>query len=390
MGAMLNGQPRRTLRSRRSSSLIAQAIAILRANGGSWWQPDPAYTFTGSDGTGAAGDGSDAGYGVDLTGNGRQLFQATTGFKPKLRRVPKRLGAELVTNGNFGVTTGWAAAGGTVAIGSNTLTLTSSGAGYAARAESINPLALNLGSTYVLAVNTPSGGGTFRLGTTQGQPQLYGSSALSAGYTAVNWVATAAQAYISLVGSATSGVQNTYTQASVREVLEWTWAWVFDGVDDILSTASLPAGIDETIMVCATSLTSAGTARAPIGKRNLNNGVFIRRESGGALNANAMTGSGFGTMTLESPHTNFVPFVATAAAKTGASRGRLNGTQRATTTGTYAGWAGPLGIGAEKGTDSGTQWNGNVFAAAYAPTALSDADLLIIEKAMAQLAGVTI
>ncbi|WP_170252716.1 hypothetical protein, partial [Vogesella mureinivorans] len=320
---------------------------------------------------------------------GRPLTQPTTGFKPKLRRVPKRLGQELVTNGNFAANSDWVGSGGTVAISGGVLTLTSTGVGFAARAMAAMPMNLNVGATYVLAVNTPSGG-SFRLGSTQGLAQLYSSPVLPAGYTAVNWVATADQAYITLTGSSTSGVQNTFTQASVREVLEWGWAWVFDGVDDILSTASLPAGTDETIMVCATSLTNAGTARAPIGKRNLNNGLFLRRESGGALNGNAMTGSGFGPMTLETPHVNFSPFVATVSAKSGASRGRLNGTQKATTAGVYAGWAGPLGVGSEKGTDSGTQWSGYVFAAAYIPGTPTDAELLIIERAMAQLAGVTI
>lgn len=69
---------------------LAQAVAILTKYGGSLWLADPAYTFTGSDGTGAAGDNSDTGYVRDLCGNARPLTQATTGFKPKLRRLSDR------------------------------------------------------------------------------------------------------------------------------------------------------------------------------------------------------------------------------------------------------------------------------------------------------------
>jgi len=92
MGAMLNGQPRRTVRSRRGSSIIAQAIAILTRYGGSLWVADPAYVFTGSDGSGAASDGSDTGYVRDLCGNARPLTQATTAAKPKLRLLSGRWG----------------------------------------------------------------------------------------------------------------------------------------------------------------------------------------------------------------------------------------------------------------------------------------------------------
>ena len=383
MGAMLNGQPRRTVRSRRSSSVIAQAIAVLAKYGGSWWQSGPEYTFTGSDGTGAAGDNADTGYVRDLCGNARPLTQATTGFKPKLRRVPKRLGAELVSNGDFAAgSTGWVGATAGVSFSGGAVNIVSSSGEFQGIAQNN---VLQAGKTYLaqadVVINSGVGGVTLSSGatnvtqTTTGK--LYGTFTAPTHYIEVKRFAGAVNA--------------TVDNVSVREVIEWTWAWVFDGVDDILTTPSLPAGTDETIMVCATSLTNAGTPRAPIGKRSVNNGLFIRRESGGALNGHAMTGSGFGVaMSLESSHINFSPFLATVLAKSGASRGRFNGSQVATTSGVYAGWAGPLGVGSEKGMDSGTQWNGYVFAAAYAPAAIPDAELLIVERAMAQLGGVTI
>lgn len=486
---------------------IDEAVAILQKYDGSLWVASPDYTFTGSDGTGAAGDGSDAGYARDLCATygaelltngdfsqgatgwtlqqptagsvsiaggvasiistdgsnsylqaagtpltvgkiyelscdyattvgsvslrdssgtiikalsvgkntlqfvattatfrfnrdgacnctidnvsvrevvGRPLTQPTTGFKPKLKRVPKRLGPELATNGDFANgSTGWSlTAAATVSGGS--LSLNGSGSDALATQSSQCFSGTSYQVSYQVTSFT-SGNVSVNFGGQASMPvNAVGN------YSQVLAPATSNSTGVVVQARFGIGFVGTVDNISVREVLEWGWAWVFDGTNDILATVTLPAGTDETIMVCATSLTSAGTARAPIGKRNTNNGLFIRRESGGALNGNAMTGSGFGSMALESPHTNFRPFIATVSAKSGASRGRFNGSQVATTSGVYAGWAGPLGVGAEKGTDSGTQWNGNVFAAAYAPAAIPDAELLIIEKAMAELGGITL
>jgi hypothetical protein len=43
-----------------------------------------------------------------------------------------------------------------------------------------------------------------------------------------------------------------------------------------------------------------------------------------------------------------------------------------------------------KAVNAARYFNAGVFAAAYCPTALSDAEMLIIERAMAQLGGITI
>ena len=322
---------------------------------------------------------------------GRPLFQSTTGFKPKLKRVPKRLGPELVTNGNFSVASGWAGAGtSSVVISGGQLTMTSSGAGYAARAESTTPFALNVGSTYVLAVNATTAGGTFRLGSTQGQPQLYQNATLVAGYTAVTWVATAAQAYFSLVGSSVPGTQHTYSQASVREVLEWGWAWVFDGVDDLLATASLPVVTGETFLTAAKITTPSTANYHPIiSKREGNsNGSYIRREqtSGTTIAGIAEAGGAFPTVVVRLNDTDMTAQVY-GQKITGASNiGRRNGVQVNTTPCVPNPVLSPVRLAAV----TSFRMQGEIYAAAYAPAAIPDAELLIIEQALGQLAGLTL
>lgn len=487
-------------------------IAILARYGGSLWLADPAYTFTGSDGTGAAGDNSDAGYVRDLcasygpelvvngdfsvdanwtkgpgwsisggsavlTGDGtpsalsqngvftvgktyqvqfdvsatggaigfenaafalvaaatsgrvsivwtadraslsfkrsagavnatldnvsvreiigRPLLQPTTGFKPKLKRVPKKLGPELVTNGNFAVASGWVGAGtSSVVISGGQLTMTSSGAGYAARAESTTPFSLNVGSTYVLAVNTPSGG-SFRLGSTQGQPQLYSSPALSAGYTAVNWVATAAQAYIALTGSSTSGVQNTFTQASVREVLEWGWAWVGDGTDDTLVSAAQPTtNTAETMGVAYwhTGTNSKGNSIHYLNRRNsaANLGMAIY-QGAGSPSTSVIAGYGTNSTTALVSPTAFAGAVVSLQADGANMRRFLNGVQVGADIANPYSFAtnAPIYLMSSQGGAS-SNTDRPIFAAYYAPAMLPAAERLIVERTMAQLAGVTI
>lgn len=316
---------------------------------------------------------------------GRPLFQATTGFKPKLRRVPKKLGPALTMytgydGGSTGRYTPNGLNGGTIASGSV----------YTTARHQLVLNELRSGASYQVSLQVDAistAGGTPNVNLCDVSPYTFGAI----GYVSVvQSRATYDNTYRFVDVEVPANSSLTYSGLTIREVLEWGWAWVFDGTDDVLATVSLPTGTDETIMVCATSLTSAGTARAPMGKRNLNNGLFIRREAGGSLNGTTMTGSGFGSMTLESPHTNFQSFVATVAAKSGATRGRLNGTQKATTAAVYAGWEGQLGVGSEKGAGAGTVWSGYVFAAAYIPGSPPDAELLIVERAMAQLGGVDI
>lgn len=504
-----SGVGRGLISLRRATSAIGQAVAVLAKYGGSLWVASPEYTFTGSDGTGAAGDGSDAGYVQDLcasygpelvvngdfsqgatgwsiigaggvltpaggalqitggtspgirqsiltagktyqitywtrrisgtaaafvsaggTGHpvdpagqmftrvftaaglqldfgisgdasstvwefdnisvreivGRPLFQATTGFKPKLKRVPKRLGTELVTNGNFAASSDWAGAGGTVAISGGQLTLTSSGLGYAARAENQNQMALKPGTSYLLAAT--GSGGSFRLGTAKGLADLYGTSSLPAGYSSFTWQATASSAYFSLAGSSVSGTQHTFTQASVREVLEWTWAWVFDGTDDLLATVSQPAVTGESFIIAGRIATPTVSPGQPLmAKRTGNDGSMIRRESTGITAAHVVEAGGtFKSATLRSPDVDLSRHVYAQKVTASLNVARLDGVQ----SGQIACTPNPVATAVQVGAALTNRLNGEIYAAAYCPTALTDAEMLIIERAQAQLGGITI
>jgi hypothetical protein len=319
---------------------------------------------------------------------GRPLFQGTTAAKPKLKRVPKRLGPELVTNGNFSAAAGWVGAGASSVVSSGgVLTITSAGLGYAARAESPTPLPLTAGSTYILAVNTPSGG-SFRLGSTQGQPQVYNSPVLPAGYAAAAWVATVPQAYISLTGSSTAGVQNTFTQASVREVLEWGWAWVFDGVDDHLAVGSVETPEGETISV-AYRFTGVGpTTQAVFGKRGGNYGAMIRRETSLYTNGYAMTGSATEAAGLTGAAVERA--VASLSVVTGNKRYRIAGNNVTVNAKPYvAAPANRLTFGAEN-TSNGSPAAVEINAAVYMPGNPSEVELAIVERALGEISGETI
>lgn len=497
-------------------SLIAQAIGILRAKGGSWWQPGPAYTFTGSDGTGAAGDGSDSGYGVDLcasygpelvgaawagifggvpslvggtltiaadgssfysgasqaislqagklyqasyevvdasqaagvylivgsdsatapprsltlgphtapgaytavftaqagaagylsvsAGNGgmtagetitfrnisvrevigRPLLQPTTSFKPKLKRVPKRLGPELVTNGDFANgTTGWSVAGaganlavtGGVATVSNggsaeaslTLPNTSTGKAYQVTAD-VTALTIT-GTVYFV----PPAGSSVANIPRSGVGQLQGTFASGGGSSRI------------AVGVSTAGASYSIDNVSVREVLEWTWAWQFDGVDDYMASAesSLSQSPDYALIVAFNSRNRSGYRLAlgvfaPGGQDHM--ALIGEAGESPVLTQYSRDISGSGGPT---------PSVVTGVSSSvGGRKLRKNGVVVASAAYhplTIEPRSIRMGLGV-----GGDNLAGEIFAAAYCPESLTDAELLAVEKAMAQLAGVTI
>ncbi|WP_147693361.1 hypothetical protein [Vogesella mureinivorans] len=510
MGAMLNGQPRRTVRSRRSSSIIAQAIAVLAKYGGSWWQSGPEYSFTGSDGTGAAGDGSDVGYGVDRcatlgperiadvelsTGNnpvewttsgtnasntvafspgfvtfntsdttnismnkanalvigaayeaeivvtdqsggivpgiftgsaditfgsgvgtkrvvfvannttlvikrigggvgsftidrvsvkeiiGRPLTQATTGFKPKLKRVPKRLGAELVTNGDFASATGWSA-GTNWAISGGVATHGASG---------VNTLTQTIGTTagktyavawQISAVTSVGGGLSARIGTGGAGSVLGGVYSAVGSYVDLLTPTVDQTGFQLITRGAVGDWVGSVDNISVREVLEWTWAWVFDGVDDLLATASQPAITGETFGIALQHI-DVNPFENLFAKRVASPAAGWLLFADKAQSRETLSIQGFTGATVAS--TTSATVISARAAPT-ALAFRKNGSQVVAPVGTYTPASAPVQIGGFAGNYS----RPSVMAAFYAPAAIPDAELLIIERAMAQLAGVTI
>lgn len=503
---------------------VNNAISILSKYGGSLWVADPAYTFTRSDGTGAASDGSDAGYGRDLcatygpelragkfnnsdgatfTNNvdgsttvttngsqtyayagwyadvvqgtvyevatnanassrwiyylhtpgqtdyvnvgstatgvvgearnivsvptaqgtrtrllvvrqvgpefgagsfiaqpasvrevvGRPLFQSTTSFKPKLKRVPKKLGPELVSNGDFSAgTAGWTVAGtgaalsvtsgvGTVTNGSAaeaSLTLPNTVAGKVY--EVVADIVALSGTSTVYFV-PPEGSSTGNIPKT-GAGQLRGVFVSGGGGCRIAVGVSAAGAFFSI------------DNISVREVLEWAWAWVFDGVDDWLGITGAPASPATAHTMGAVAYASTVASRCsllamrntgnntPLDALEINTGQPTWRQRNDATTTAALSGDVFPVSTrlvvsMRSDGANAVL--------------RQNGVQKstsATTTGAIT--VNNLSIGIGRGANVVDPLSGGIFAAFYAPAAIPDAELLIIERAMAQLGGITI
>lgn len=355
---------------------LAQAVAILTKYGGSLWVADPAYTFTGSDGTGAAGDNSDTGYVRDLCGNARPLTQATTGFKPKLKRVPKKLGPELAPATTS--TTGWAAAGGGVISSDGTALTITNGAAAEGRAQFAAAFKANTSYAVSLEVTAlvNGGSGAFIIGSTRVALGGLGSKSLM-----LTPTIAAAEGRVA-PNSGTLGDGITFKNISVREVLEWGWAWVFDGTDDLLATVSQPAAASETLIVAKRLFVLPPSTRTAMAKAGTNTGVELYANASVYNNSQIGTGSGY----VYKSYQGTVGTSVHSAVVTPTSRQiRVNGSSAGVEAITFASAAATIKVGG--GTAA---FNGEIFAAAYIPGAPTDAEMLIIERAMGQVGGIAI
>lgn len=129
------------------------------------------------------------------------------------------LGAELVSNGSeFADSAGWTAAGGVISVAAGTLSITSSGSGFAARAQ-YQAVTTVSGRTYRVLASNIAGSMVVRVGTTAGGTDLLVSSTQAAGtnYSAV-FTATSTTSYFSAVGSSVNGIVLTIDNISVKEL----------------------------------------------------------------------------------------------------------------------------------------------------------------------------
>lgn len=357
---------------------VNNAISILSKYGGSLWVADPAYTFTGSDGTGAASDGSDTGYVRDLVSNARPLFQSTTGFKPKLKRVPKKLGPEIIVDNSFEGTSGWVLGGG-FSIAGGQLTANAVATNQSAYRQ-LSDSTLQAGKSYQFEIVCSSyTSGTYALLSTGGGNPI-GDKAAAGTFTGVLNNSTAGAVYV----WAKQPLTAVFDSISVREVLEWGWAWVFDGADDVLATVSQPTAAAETLIICAdVSAAAAQTARVRIEKADSTTGLRIYGDT-----------APFYALHYAAAGAQFTPCggasdkrgVATLRVAAGAQATRMNGVQYAVKSTNYVSGALPVKIG--NGIYGASAMN--VFAAAYIPGAPTNAELLIVERAIGALAGVKI
>lgn len=379
-----------------ASSLLTKAIDLLRIKGGSLWVASPDYTFTNSDGTGAAGDSSDAGYVRDLCAS---------------------YGPELVGAAWAGIF------GGVPSLVGGTLTVTATGASpYAGASQAI---ALQAGRTYQASyevVDASQSDGVYLIvgsdsATAPPRSLTLGPHTTAGTYTAIFTAQADAAGYLSVSagnGGMAAGETIAFRNISVREIIGrpltqattsfkpklrlvgGRWAWVFDGVDDALYSSATTGASGTLIAAFATSrlawqsvlgtggvqtsypgvslgLTHVGEFSMLSGNATIANSRYITTSAVSVSKADVVTAK----------WQNSAPQVVLRRNGVVQSNRMTNyQTQSASSSGIFLGKLDP-----NWATD---RFSGNVFAAAYCPSALSDAELLIIEKAMAQLAGVTI
>lgn len=186
---------------------------------------------------------------------GNHATQATAGNRPILAQVPKRLGVELILNGDGSSLAGWNIANSIASIvndgGESVISLSAAGG-----ASNINQTpTLEVGKSYAVSLKRRGvvlgGGLTGRLQVLyadgEGEMVPATSVAVSATYETVNRVVTVAKpvSMVRMLATVSSGdtVGTVYfDNISVREVLEWTPAASFNGTTNSLQLATNPIG----------------------------------------------------------------------------------------------------------------------------------------------------
>ena len=198
-------------------TLLQQAIAAIKRNNGTlFYVPQNfAGAWTDSAGTDPVNEVADViGLMTDCTGGSAVATQATTASKPLVSRVPKRLGPNLVSNGNI---TGLPAGG---------------GVRFYSMTGAMTPLAA--GKTYLMTYTVSGYSGTGSVGIAGSAPAgiVQTNNTANGSYRVVQ-TPTAGGA---IVFYTTNTNTANFSAIDVREVLEWSYAMSFDGSNDSLNT----------------------------------------------------------------------------------------------------------------------------------------------------------
>lgn len=195
---------------------------------------------------------------------GTHAAQATSGYQPYLRKVPKTLGPNLVSNGDFANgLAGWSL------YGSATGQVVNGEAEIVAAATN-SRLERNIpgvvaGKEYWASASIRGSGQATSLTVIRGASGNYGTIATSGSAAAsrkaeFGFYASGSDAIVQFLPSSGTGVGTGYVDdVAVCEVLEWTYAWQFDGVDDRLPLSTLPlASTDDFYQAFALRCSTSG------------------------------------------------------------------------------------------------------------------------------------
>lgn len=179
---------------------------------------------------------------------GKAVTQATAGNRPVVSRIPRKLGPELIPNGDFGNgASGWSANSATIDASSGACVVNVSASnGRVERAIVLEP-----GKTYAASAKISSASTIISvLSVLRGAPGGYSSlgfsSSIPAGTDAIASLVFTAPASDSLVqlrnNSGLASGTITTDDISIREVLEWSYALTFDGSNDSLASQASVIG----------------------------------------------------------------------------------------------------------------------------------------------------
>ena len=325
---------------------------------------------------------------------GNHATQATTASKPTLTRVPKRLGPELVSNGDFsGGATGWAFAGGSIAAGVATW------AGSAA--DLSQPISVNVGKDYAVtfAVTAYTAGAGVGIHNGVG-PFIRGSLARRVAVGTYTEYLTATQSGNLIINGAFSAAQGaSIDNISVREVLEWSYAVSFDGSNDSLALGSVPFQMSDDHCVISGFVWNGGgsankTVVEPAGTATTTpaRAAQIGLEAGtNFIQAQWITDAPTVVAVKDSTAAVAgVPYVVSARAIGNNLVLRKNAVQKSTGakpsgTATFSGAT----IGS-RGIASNEFFQGQITAVVICKATVSDADLALMEKWIGSLQGQTL
>ena len=349
-------------------TLLARAIAAIgRNNGALFYVPaNFAGAWTDSAGTDPVNEVADViGRMTDRTGGSAVATQSTTASKPLVSRVPKRLGPNLVSNGNI---TGLPAGG---------------GARFYNMTGAMTPLAA--GKTYLMTYTVSGYSGTGNVGIAGAAP---------AGIVQTNNTANGSYRVVQtptaggvIVFYTTNTNTANFSAISVQEVLEWSYAMSFDGSNDFLQTGITTgnegwvcAGVTPANTTTAMSVVNAGEGTSTIP------GVWLFSTSSGNWKASAADGSLRTQQQMAMQ--GATPQVVGMGWNTSNLLVSVNNAEASTPkigSGSWASGANVLRFGLYAG--SSEPFNGHMHAIIYTPVLPSAADRAIIRKWIGSLQG---
>lgn len=201
---------------------------------------------------------------------GVHLTQATAGAKPTGARVPKKLGPELVVNGNGSSLDGWTTeVGGTYSVATNEFSVTADGTNKSL----YQTVSVAVGRPYEISVGKNTGF-VYAYDTQSTNTNLLAGFPLSG--VAGKVVVASASGYIRIRLYSAASTTSLFDNISVREVLEWSPVLSCDGGDSLAAPSSIiGSNLSQPYTMIASGNGPSGNYKAFIGEttRLLSTGV---------------------------------------------------------------------------------------------------------------------